>query len=412
MGGTTTDVCLISDGAAETTSQRKLADYPVRLPMVAVESIGAGGGSLARVDEVGALKVGPQSAGARPGPACYGQGGMLATVTDANLVLGYLNPARLYGGTIRIHPDRARSAVETIGRRLGLSTLEAAHGIVEVANASMLRALRLVSVQRGHDLRRFALIAYGGAGPVHAGALARACGIGRVIVPAHSGAFSALGCLVSPLRYDAVQTYRARLDAWDGKLIEDRFRTLEEQCLRPILEEGHAASAVTVARSVDLRYVGQNYEIELPWERDPVGLRPAFEARHRRLYGYATGEGVECVNLRVVARLGDAPAPHPGPHPGGEREAKNPLPPGGRGQGEGAGAGGEGDSRVGSQRAYFPETGEITMPRHDRAALAPGAVVAGPAVIEDEWSTIIVYPGQRAAADARGHLILDLGPAS
>ena len=419
MGGTTTDVCLISDGAAETTSQRKLADFPVRLPMVAVESIGAGGGSLARVDEVGALKVGPQSAGAVPGPACYGLGGTLATVTDANLVLGYLNPARLYGGTIRIHPDRARSAVETIGRRLGLSTLEAAHGIVEVANASMLRALRLVSVQRGHDLRRFSLIAYGGAGPVHAGALARQCGIGRVIVPAHSGAFSALGGLVSPLRYDAVQTHRARLDAWDGKLIEDRFRALEEQCLRPILEEGHAASAVAVQRSLDVRYVGQNYEIELPWERDPAGLRPAFEARHRRLYGYATGEGVECVNLRVVARLGDAAAaPHPGPLPRGEREkgrtsfsgeretAPNPLPPGGRGQGEG------GVSITGSQRAYFPETGEVTLPRHDRTALAPGAVVTGPAVVEDEWSTIVVYPGQRAAADPRGHLILDLEPAS
>jgi len=404
MGGTTTDVCLISDGAAETTSQRRLADFPVRLPMVAVESIGAGGGSLARVDEVGALKVGPQSAGAVPGPACYGQGGTLATVTDANLVLGYLNPARLYGGTIRIHPDRARSAVETIGRRLGLSTLEAAHGIVEVANASMLRALRLVSVQRGHDLRRFSLIAYGGAGPVHAGALARQCGIGRVIVPAHSGAFSALGCLVSPLRYDAVQTHRARLDAWDGKLVEDRFRALEEQCLWPILEEGHAASTVAVRRSLDVRYVGQNYEIELPWERDPAGLRPAFEARHRQLYGYATGEGVECVNLRVVARLSDAAAaaPHPGPLPEGERGEV-----GGRGQGEGAAA-----ALAGSQRAYFPETGEVTMPRYDRAALPAGAVVTGPAVIEDEWSTIVVYPGQRAAADARGHLVLDMEPVS
>ncbi|MGH7364949.1 MAG: hydantoinase/oxoprolinase family protein [Candidatus Rokuibacteriota bacterium] len=425
MGGTTTDVCLISDGAAETTSQRRLADYPVRLPMVAVESIGAGGGSLARVDEVGALKVGPQSAGAVPGPACYGQGGTLPTVTDANLVLGHLNPARLYGGSIRLDPDGARRAVETVGRRLGLSTLEAAHGIVEVANASMLRALRLVSVQRGHDLRRFSLIAYGGAGPVHAGALARQCGIRRVVVPAHSGAFSALGCLVSPLRYDAVQTHRARLDGWDGKLIEDRFRALEEQCLRPILEEGHAAADVTLARSMDLRYVGQNYEIELPWERDPAGLRPAFEARHRQLYGYATGEGVECVNLRVVARLGGAPfAPHPGPLPfgaretsnrpilGGERELSNrpafagerepahPLPQRGRGQGEGA-------NPVGS-RAYFPETGEVALPRHDRAALAAGVVVAGPAVIEDEWSTIVVHPGHRAAADAQGHVVIDL----
>jgi N-methylhydantoinase A len=309
MGGTTTDVCLISEGTAETTSQRQLADYPVRLPMVAVESIGAGGGSLARVDPVGALKVGPQSAGAHPGPACYGQGSTEATVTDANLVLGYLNPARLYGGSIRLDPDRAHHAVEALGRRLGLTLRETAHGVIEVANASMLRALRLVSVQRGHDLRGFSLIAYGGAGPVHAGALARQCGIGRVVVPAHSGAFSALGCLVSPLRYDA--THRAHLDAWDGKLIEDRFRALEEQCLRPILEEGHAVSDVTVARSLDLRYVGQNYEIELPHRTDPAGLRPAFEARHRQLYGYATGESIECVNLRVVARLDEGLPPHP-----------------------------------------------------------------------------------------------------
>jgi N-methylhydantoinase A len=253
---------------------------------------------------------------------------------------------------------------------------------------------------------------------VHAGALARQCGIARVIVPAHSGAFSALGCLVSPLRYDAVQTHRARLDAWDGKLIEDRFRALEEQCLRPILEEGHAATAVTVQRSLDVRYVGQNYEIELPWARESAVLRGAFEARHRQLYGYATGEGVECVNLRVVARLGDAAGPpHPGPLPSGEREqagpppaSSHPLARGGRGPGEGAR--GDEPAPTGSHRAYFPETGEVELPRFDRAALAPGAVVPGPAMIEDEWSTIIVYPGQRAAADAQGHLNLDLETAS
>jgi N-methylhydantoinase A len=398
MGGTTTDVCLISDGTAETTSQRRLADYPVRLPMVAVESIGAGGGSLARVDEVGALKVGPQSAGAQPGPACYGQGGTLATVTDANLVLGYLNPARLYGGSIRLDPGRAHRAVEALALRLGLSTLEAAHGVIEVANASMLRALRLVSVQRGHDLRRFSLIAYGGAGPVHAGALARQCGIERVIVPAHSGAFSALGCLVSPLRYDAVQTHRARLDAWDGKLIEDRFRALEEQCLQPILDEGHAVSDVTLARSMDLRYVGQNYEIELPYRSDPAGIRPAFEARHRQLYGYATGESIECVNLRVAASLGAALPPHPALSPRRGEGGGAPSPLWRESQGEGP---------VGTSRAYFPETGEVTMRRYDRETLPPGVIVTGPAVIEDEWSTIIVYPGQRAVADGQGHLLLD-----
>src|SRR5262249_26578473 len=163
----------------------------------------------------GALKVGPQSAGASPGPACYGLGGEAATVADANLLLGYLDPDRTYGGAIRLDPDRARAAVGAVARRRSMDLHHAAHGIVEIANANVLRALRLVSVQRGHDLRDFTLIAYGGAGPMHAGALARMAGIGRVVVPAHSGAFSALGCLVSPLRYDAVVTHRARLDAWD-----------------------------------------------------------------------------------------------------------------------------------------------------------------------------------------------------
>src|SRR6267143_788381 len=222
MGGTTTDVCLIADGVAETSSQRKLGGYPVRLPMTAVESIGAGGGSVAQVDAAGALRVGPRSAGAQPGPASYGLGGTEATVTDANLLLGYLDPERVYGRAIRLDRERARVALEALARRLGLSLLETAAGVTEVAYAAMLRALRLVSVQRGYDLRDFTLIAYGGAGPIHAGALALAAGIARVLVPAHSGAFSALGCLVSPLRYDAVRTYRGRLEAWDAKPAENR----------------------------------------------------------------------------------------------------------------------------------------------------------------------------------------------
>ena len=237
MGGTTTDVCLIADGVPETAGQRKLGDYPARLPMIAVESIGAGGGSIARVEPTGALKVGPRSAGAVPGPACYGQGGAEPTVSDANLLLGYLNSERIYGGSIRLDPARAESAIGPLAARFGFSLIEAAHGVVEVANANMLRALRLVSVQRGYDLRDFALIAYGGAGPLHAGALARQAGISSVIVPAHSGAFSALGCLVSPLRYDTVQTHRSRLETWDAKVVEERFSALEAQCLRPLLDE-------------------------------------------------------------------------------------------------------------------------------------------------------------------------------
>jgi N-methylhydantoinase A len=191
----------------------------------------------------------------------------------------------------------------------------------------MLRALRLVSVQRGYDLRSFALIAYGGAGPLHAGALARQAGMGKVVVPAHSGAFSALGCLVSPLRYDAVQTYRAAVDAWDVKVVEDRFRALEHQCLAPLVKEGHPLDRMLIARSIDLRYAGQNYEITVPFADGGVpALRVAFERRHRQLYGYATGESVECVNLRVAAIGGDDWAPAvPADAPAG-RAAEAPPP--------------------------------------------------------------------------------------
>jgi N-methylhydantoinase A len=385
MGGTTTDVCLITDGVAETSAQRRLGGYPVRLPMVAVESIGAGGGSIAFADESGALRVGPRSAGASPGPACYGIGGTEPTVTDANVILGHLNPERVYGGSIHLDRGRAVTAIETLGRRLGLSLVEMAQGVVEVANANMLRALRLVSVQRGYDLGDIALIAYGGAGPVHAGALARQAGIKHVVVPVHSGAFSALGCLVSPLRYDAVQTWRTQLDAWDAKPVEDRFRELEESCLAPLLDEGIAAERVALARSTDLRYTGQNYEVEVAWRDDPGELRTAFEARHRQLYGYATGEGVECVNLRVVARARDTAVELPAFEPTTSREV------------------------AGVQRAWFAETGEVELPRHHRAALVPGRPVMGPALVEDDWSTVLVYPGQRCAADRFGNLVIETG---
>ena len=386
MGGTTTDVCLIAEGTPETARQRKLGDYPVRLPAVAVESIGAGGGSVAWVDAAGGLKVGPRSAGAVPGPACYGQGGTEPTVSDANLVLGYLDPERIYGGSIRLDRARAAQALEPMRRRFGLSLLDAAHAVVEVANANMLRALRLVSVQRGYDLREFTLIAYGGAGPVHAGALARQAGIARLVVPAHSGAFSALGCLVSPLRYDTVQTHRMRLDAWDRKIVADRLRALETQCLAPLLDEGHGIGRVLLKRSADLRYTGQNYELEVDGSDGPTeALRTVFEQRHRQLYGYATGESVECVNLRVSAQLvSEAPV----------------LPP--------AVAGGP-TRPVGALRAYFPHAGEVAMPRYERGALPPGQAVAGPAIVEDEWSTTIVYPGQRCHADRLGNLVIEVG---
>jgi len=384
MGGTTTDVCLITDGAAETIAERRLGDVPIRLPMVAVESIGAGGGSVAAVDAGGAMKVGPRSAGARPGPAAYDRGGQEPTVTDANLLLGYLNPDRVYGGTIRLQRERAEAALARLGRPLGLSPVEAALGVVAIANASMFRALRLVSVQRGHDLREFALIAYGGAGPVHAGALARSAGMRTVIVPAQSGAFSALGCLVSPLRYDAVQTCHASLATWDPQAIEARLQGLEERCVAPLREEGIASDVVAVSRSLDLRYGGQNYELQVPYHRDPARLRIAFEDCHRRLYGYATGESIECVNLRVLASVA-SPSDE---WPALASEEGEPIP-------------------TGRQRAYFPPVGEVSLLRYDRARLPVGHPIAGPAIIEDESSTTVLWPGQRGRADRSGNLIIE-----
>src|SRR5438132_1473438 len=281
MGGTTTDVCLIADGVPETAGQRKLGDYPARLPMIAVESIGAGGGSIARVEATGALKVGPRSAGAMPGPACYGQGGAEPTVSDANLLLG---------------------------------------------------------------------------------------------------------CLVSPLRYDTVQTHRARLERWDAKVVDERFSALEAQCLRPLLDEGHAMDRIVLLRSLDFRYVGQNYELEVGFvPGGPGALKAAFEKRHRQLYGYATGENVECVNLRVTARAAEEPPPLPAPPSGTSAAA------------------------TGSHRAYFPETGAVEMLRYDRASLPPGHLVEGPAMVEDDWSTTIVYPSMRCVADRLGNLVIEAG---
>lgn len=383
MGGTTTDVCLIADGVTETASQRRLGDYPLRLPFVAVESIGAGGGSIARADAAGALRVGPQSAGALPGPVAYGLGGDEPTVTDANLVLGYLNPGRTYGGSIRLDPGRAWVALERLGQRWSLSPIEAAQGVTEVANATMLRALRLVTVQRGHDLREFVLIAYGGAGPIHAGALAATAGIARVIVPAHSGVFSALGCLVSPLRYDAVITLRGRLDHWAAQRAEEAFRDLEAQCVKPLLDDGVGEDRIELQRSADLRYAGQNYEIAVPYAGDPLALRAAFEARHRQLYGYVTGERIECVTLRATAFARALVADPPLSEPPG------PLVP----MGEGS--------------AYFPETGNVKIARYPRSAFGEGRSVAGPTLIEDDWSTIVVYPGQRCQGDRFGNLMLE-----
>jgi N-methylhydantoinase A len=384
MGGTTTDVCLIADGRAETLPQRRLGGHPVRLPSVGVESIGAGGGSLARA-EGAALRVGPESAGARPGPACYGLGGVAPTVTDAHAVAGTLRGDALLGEAIRVDAARARAALDPVAQALGLGLREAAAGVLEVTNAAMRRAIRLISVQRGHDLRGFTLIAYGGAGPLHAGRLAQELGMPGVVVPAHAGVFSALGCVVAEVAYDHVQTFRRPLDGLAATELEARFAPLVAAVCAPLEAEGHRPEAIVVRRGVDVRYVGQNYELEVPWAGDVDGLRAGFHALHRRLYAYATDDAVECVNLRVRAGVEATGARLPE------------WPTTGTGQ------------AFTEHEAYFPETGPTTLPVYRREALPPEHPVKGPALIEDPWATTLVYPGHTALLDRAGNLWMGSG---
>ncbi len=383
MGGTSTDVCLIRGGHVDTLSERRIMGQPVRLRSLAVESIGTGGGSIALIDHGGALRVGPQSAGADPGPACYGRGGEQATVTDAYVVLGYLSTEEEVGG-LRLDADRAWRAIEPLAARYSFTVPEAAAGVVEIANAAMARAVRGVSVQRGHDPRHLTLIAYGGAGPIHAGRLAQLAAQPRVLIPPFSSVFSAYGCLVADLRYDAVRTVRVQLSERTPDLCEEAFRVMEAELLGRLEEEGLGAEQVILERSMDLRYLGQNYEIEVPVVPglDGEAIRQRFSERHRQQYAYATDDPVESTNVRVAARV-----------PAAEQELPAPVPAGGR--------------RRGERRAFFYGTGWAAVPVYRRDGLDAGDVIPGPAIVEDEWSTLVVYPAQAMRRDAVGRLWIE-----
>ena len=380
MGGTSTDVCLIRGARVETVSERRLSGQPVRFRSLAVESIGAGGGSVAWRDRGGALRVGPRSAGAMPGPACYGRGGGDATVTDACLVLGYIGPEAAFGG-LQLDAGRAWRAVESLGAQFGLAAPEAAAGIVEIANAAMARAVRTVSVQRGHDVRQCCLIAYGGAGPIHAGRLAQTLDMPCVLVPPHSSAFSAYGCLAADLRYDAVRTVRLQLLRTEPAIWEGVFREVEIELLTQLEQEGVPPEDIEVHRSMDLRYIGQNYEIEVPVTRGEAGdaIRRRFVEAHRRRYDYATDEAVEGVNLRVAAIVPTPPPAFP----------TNSRPP---------------QEARGARQAYFYGSGRVSVGVYSTGEIVAGrGGVIGPAILEDTWSTIVVYPGQRVRCDRPGY---------
>jgi N-methylhydantoinase A len=389
MGGTSNDVAMVRDGTPLLASEGAIGPYPVRTPMVDVNTIGAGGGSIAWIDAAGGLRVGPRSAGADPGPACYGRGGDDATVTDASVVLGYLNPARFAGGTLALDIAAAERAVAAIGRRLGVDTVTAAAGIHRVVNARMADQIRLVTIKRGYDPRQFSLVVLGGAGPVHGAALAAEMGMAEVLVPEAPGVLAAFGLLAAAIEHHHARTLQAPTDAADLDAVNRCLAELDAAGRGRMREEGVAAEQVRVAYAADMRYVGQAYELEVPiavpvaHERMPAILA-AFHAVHERVYGYArTQQPVEFVNFRAVHTY---PLPRPVVTPAARA------------------TGALDDARLGERRAYFDAF--VPTAIYERARLPLGARLAGPAIVEQSDTTTVIPPGVTALVDDAGNLRL------
>jgi N-methylhydantoinase A len=374
MGGTSTDVSLI-DGPLAYRAESVVDDLPVRVPALDIHTVGAGGGSLVRVDAGGALRVGPASAGADPGPACYGSG-LVPTVTDAHLILGRLVESEFLGGRFRLDPSRARLAIEPVARRLGRSVEATADGVVRVATAVMERALRVITVERGHDPRGFTLLTFGGAGGLHAADLAEALGIRRVYVPRHPGLLSAWGVLAAEVIRDTSRTLRA-VDPPDV-VLRRAFEALERALLPALRREGVARPIVE--RALDARYVGQSYEVAVPFGRN---WTTTFHDAHRQLYGHgAPGRPVEVVTLRVRMRGGGVDLPRERPGRGGRA------------------------TPLGRRPVRFGGAVRLA-PVYRRDDLPSGARIAGPAVVCEYSATAVIPPGWRAAVDAMGGLVLE-----
>lgn len=410
MGGTTAKASLIRNGQPSITKDYSVggaaqagtgafggaSGYPIRTPVVDLVEIGAGGGSIAWVDTGGALRVGPHSAGADPGPVCYGLGGKEPTITDANLVLGRLDPAYFAGGEMSLDLEVAREAIRVnCAEPLGLSTEEAAHGIVEIANTAMVNALRLVSVQRGHDPRDFMLVAFGGAGPAHAVRLAEQAGIPRVLIPLGPGTASALGLLVTDVRMEGSATLIVRSDEIDVSLISSEFARLEKAGRDAHRIAASASGEPEFERAVEMRYWGQSFELSVP---SPAGsvidqawldeLTESFHGAHETAYGFrATDEPVELVNLRLTT-VGKISRPQMRKLDNADSDATVAL--------------------KGNRPVYFAENsggkGIIQSPVFDRSKLPAGAILNGPAIIEEPDCTTVIHPKWNVTVDDFGNL--------
>lgn len=377
MGGTSSDVALI-DGDIALTTEGRIGPYPVAVPMVDMHTIGAGGGSIAYIDAGGLLRVGPESAGANPGPACYGLGGTSATVTDANVVLGRLPADTRLGGGMPIVADAARAAIASLADAMSLSIEDTAAGIIAIANEHMVRALRVISVQRGFDPAEFALCCFGGAGGLHVCDLAEALGSRQIILPRHGGVFSALGMLLAPRERQLSQTVNQPLTPALAAILRDFQAAMATTGREQLAAEGVHSDQITTHTSLDLCYHGQSYTLNLPWQEDIPALISRFHAHHAERYGHRLNLPVQLINIRVALR---APATLT-------------AMPNHRGSGK-------------SEPDYYSLAGiDTPVPGFDRETLAPGDSLTGPALIREPVASCFVQTGWRAEVDTQGNLHL------
>lgn len=379
IGGTSTDVALI-DGDIQLTSEGRIADYPVAIPMVDMHTIGAGGGSIASVDSGGMLQVGPESAGANPGPACYGRNGQHATVTDANLILGRLLPDVFLGGAMTLDVDSAETVLTSLAHKTGLNCSGIAEGIIQVANEHMAAALRVISVQRGHDPRDFTLVSFGGAGGLHVCALADALEMKEAIVPIYAGVLSALGMLVAPRARDISHTVTGLLDSFTEGEIEHHFDTLSTEGMLSLAQEGIEEQAVTRHYSLDCRYRGQSYTLNIPWN-NIADTTVQFHKAHEQRFGHKLDQQVELVNLRIALRADNKPI------------KLNSLSMSGRVA-----------EPVKTAKVYGIKN---DVPVWSRDDLQTAQIIDGPALITEQVSTTWLAPGWQCKVHSTGNLILN-----
>ena len=392
MGGTSTDCSTIVGGELSFTTSFELEfGVPIQVPMIDIRTIGAGGGSIAWIDRGGMLRVGPMSAGARPGPACYGFGGEAPTVTDANLVLGRISPHRFLGGEMALDVDAARAAVAAVGERIGLDAEQTALAILRIVNNNMVGALRTVLVERGLDPREFCLLGFGGAGPLHVADLMSEAGIPRGVVPLHPGQFSALGFTFADARVDLERTVQMTSARFDCQRASALLGDLVANAVAAMRSQGYD-EAVRVERALELRYLGQNYELELAYARDDfdesaiAALWEAFHARHEARFGFAIpGEVIELITLKCTAII-ETDKPRLAP-----LAARAPATPRER-------------------RTVWFDDGAHDTPVYAREDLAPQQAITGPALIEEAASVTVLRPGQRLEVAASGHLELNAAP--